>query len=472
MPQTSCDILRQKESNMGNERSIVLVDDDKTTLIALQEMCTELQIKYHSFLSPIESLNFIRRMGKSEISMVICDFQMPEMNGIELMKKIQQDNIDIPIILITAHGSAEIGVNALEFGAYDYITKPINFTELAIMVSRVIEQNKIKDEYLKLRNKLKSLENPFTSLIGTSKVMEEIKGLILKVADTEANVLITGETGTGKEVVARLLHQQSFRKNGSMVCVNCASIPENLLESELFGHKKGAFTGADKDTVGLFREANKGTIFLDEIGDMPLNLQSKILRVIQEGKLRPVGADREIEIDVRVIAATHKNLVEMIQEKKFREDLFYRLNVVNIHLPPLRDRVDDIPLFCDLFLKKYKKNHKVSPRFISREALDMMMNHSWPGNIRELENTIQRACILANSSTIEAKDLIFSSVQNKEVLIEDGFFKTLPNLSELERSYLTYVLKHSNGVREKAVEILDINRKTLYRKIKEYEIKV
>ncbi len=194
--------------------------------------------------------------------------------------------------------------------------------------------------------------------------------------------------------------------------------------------------------------------------------------MIQEGKIRPVGADKEIEIDVRVIAATHKNLVEMIKEKQFREDLFYRLNVVNLHLPPLRERAGDIPLFCDYFLKKYKKNHKTTPKFISREAIDKMMSYSWPGNIRELENTIQRACIMANSTTIEPKDLIFSSIQSKEIQLEDGFFKTLPNLSELEKSYLTYVLKHSNGVREKAVEILDINRKTLYRKIKEYEINV
>ena len=313
-------------------------------------------------------------------------------------------------------------------------------------------------------------DTPFIDLIGNSQAMQDIKSLILKVADTEANILITGETGTGKEVVARLLHQHSSRRSANMVSVNCASIPENLLESGLFGHKKGAFTGADKDTIGLFREANKGTIFLDEIGDMPLNLQSKILRVIQEGKIRPVGADREIEIDVRIIAATHKNLMEMIQEKQFREDLFYRLNVVNLHLPPLRDRVDDIPLFCDIFLNKYKKNLKASPNCISLAAIAKLMGHTWSGNIRELENTIQRACIMANSITIEPKDLIFSSIPNLEIQPEDGFFKTLPNLCQLERSYLTYVLKHSNGVREKAVAILDINRKTLYRKIKEYEI--
>lgn len=273
---------------MRTEKSIILVDDDKSVLAALEVMCTELEIKYHSFSDPLASLDHIRKVGSKGIFLIICDFQMPEMDGIELMKRSQMEEMNIPFILVTAHGSVEIGVNALESGAYDYITKPINFTELSIMISRVLEQNKIKDEYLKLQNKLKSLENPFVTLIGNSKAIEEIKSLILKVADSDANVLITGETGTGKEVVARLMHQHSSRRNGNMVSVNCASIPENLLESVLFGHKKGAFTGADKDNIGLFKEANQGTIFLDEIGDMPLSLQSKILRVIQEGKFVPL----------------------------------------------------------------------------------------------------------------------------------------------------------------------------------------
>lgn len=453
----------------GTMKMIILIDDDISSLFSLEAMCEELELSYKSFTSSKAAFTFLESNEGTKISLAICDYQMPEMNGLELIKKINSLRRNLPTILITAHDGPEVAISALEIGANDYITKPINFRELAILSKRAIKQKEIKEEYSKLKEKVQSFENSKFNFIGKSKVVVNIKSMLHKIAKTNANILITGETGTGKEIIAKTLHHLSERESKELVNINCASIPANLLESELFGHKKGAFTGADRDKEGLFGEADGGTIFLDEIGDMPLELQAKLLRVLQEGKIRRIGENKERSINVRIIAATHNNLLEKIKAKEFREDLYYRLNVINIQLPPLRDRKEDIPLLSEYFLKKHKNNHGSVSRFLTAEALKKLMEYNWPGNIRELENTIERACILTTDKLVTEKEILITNNENRTDF-EDKNFESLPTLEDLERSYISFVLSHSDNVREKAADILQVNRKTLYRKIKTYNL--
>lgn len=447
---------------------IFFIDDDPSILMTLETMGDELGYEYQSFKDPTECLELLEKSRGSAVTAIICDIKMPHMSGLEFTQKAKALNEEIPIILITAFDSAQVAVDALEMGAYDYVTKPIHFKELSIILKRAINQRKIKQNVEELEKRVKNLEKPKTLLLGKSTAISHINELISQVAHTMANVLVTGETGTGKELVAKSIHQLSDRSHKNFVTINCASIPEQLLESELFGHVKGAFTDASKDKDGLFHEAQGGTLFLDEIGDMPLSLQTKLLRVLQERKLRKLGATQEIEIDVRVIAATHKNLMEMIKEKTFREDLFYRLNVINIEIPPLRERKDDIPILVDMFIKKCRKEHKSKIKNLSDEALEKLISHNWPGNVRELENTIERSCIMSSGSTIEASKIVI--VNNQQKSTEQNFLNLdeLKTLSEIEAKYIEHVLEEVGWVKEKASKILGINRKTLYRKIKDY----
>ncbi len=433
-------------------------------------MCEELRLPYTSFSSAIEALDFFKKDAKKNTSLLICDYKMPHIDGLEFIQKVQKIHSNLPAILITAHDCSDVAIKALEIGAYDYITKPINLKELSLLSKRAIRQKEIKDQNAELMKKLEGISQKKISFIGKSKLVEDIRSIINKIAKTNANILLTGETGTGKEIVARAIHEQSERSEQKMVAINCASIPANLLESEFFGHVKGAFTGADKDKIGLFELAHGSTIFLDEIGDMPFELQSKLLRVLQEGKIRKIGENKEKKIDVRVIAATHNNLIEKIKENKFREDLYYRLNVINIKLPSLRSRKEDIPLLADHFMRKSnKKNKKGDKKTISHKALLKLMTYDWPGNVRELENTIERAFIMSNEAEISEESIFFGEATNIDSF-EQQEFQKLRSLAELEKEYISFILQHTNHIKEKAASILGINRKTLYRKIKDYEL--
>ena len=441
---------------------ILILDDDQNIITSLEVMLDELGEKYISFLSSEKALEyFIQKKGKG-IDLIICDYMLPNMDGITFLNQLELSKYNIPSIMITAHDKNDVAISALEAGVYDYITKPINFKELAILCKRAMRQKEIKEENTKLNKKINELVNPKVNLIGKTKSMQAIKETINKVAKTNANVLITGETGTGKEVIAKLIHAKSNRSEAPLISVNCAAIPEHLLESELFGHKKGAFTGADSDKLGLFEEANNGIMFLDEIGDMPLQLQAKLLRVLQEGKIRKVGENKEVSVDVRVIAATHNNLFEKIEKKEFREDLFYRLNIINIMIPPLKERYDDIPLLVDFFLKKYCSKQK-----LTQNALKKLLTYKWPGNVRELENIIERACIMTKENVIDESDIIFNTQYSTDIQASGTDLMTL---KENEKKYIAKVLEHTEFVKDKAAQILDINRKTLYRKIKEYDL--
>ena len=451
-----------------NNHNVIIIDDDPASILSIEAVCLECGYKTKNFESPTLAIDFIKKQLPGEISLIVSDFQMPELNGLELMQQLQTVGIEIPLILVTAFDSTQTAIDAMEMGAFDYITKPINFKELAIIMNRAIKHSEIKERFHKLKKKIGELEPSHIQFIGKSKSIEDINTVIKRVSTTDASVLISGETGTGKEIIAKLIHHHSKRSEQPFVAINCAAIPENLLESELFGHVKGSFTGADQDKKGLFLEANNGTIFLDEIGDMPKNLQTKILRVLQEGKVRRLGENKEHSLNIRVLSATHRNLVQMISNEDFREDLFFRLNVINIKLPSLKQRKEDIPLLADFFIKKYRKIHKGIAKSLSNEALSKLIEHPWPGNVRELENTIERACIMASSTQIQAQELHLSHFNEQEISMKN-FFKDLPSLEDLEKKYIEYVLEHTGGAKEKAADILNINRKTLYRKIKAFQ---
>jgi two-component system response regulator HydG len=391
---------------------------------------------------------------------------MPDMNGIEVIRRVKSCHPETPIIVMTAFGSIESAVDAMRKGAFDYLTKPFKLSELNLIVNRAIEMGRLAKENVLLRAEVKK---GFSKglITGKSKPMKDLISLIERISTANSSVLITGESGTGKEVVARTLHQLSHRSDKPFVAINCTAIPETLLESELFGHAKGSFTGADRKKVGLFEEAQGGTLFLDEIGDMDLSLQAKLLRVLQERKIRPVGENKDIDVDVRVVAATHKDIKKAIREGLFREDLFYRLNVIPVVIPPLRHRREDIPLLAQTFLLKYAAINNSPARNFSPEALLLLMNRSWPGNVRELENLVERLVVLARGPIITEDEIPLP--ENEDV---DTFFasnvQSLITLEEMEKRYLQYVLTKVGGKKDKTAQILGINRRTLYRKEREY----
>lgn len=396
---------------------------------------------------------------------VICDLIMPELSGLQFIERLHEVGLQMPVILVTAHATIETAAEALKTGAFDYVTKPFNITEIKVITERAIHLRRLEMQHRALQEELRrscSLGN----MIGKSAKMQRVFDLIERVSKAPANVLITGESGTGKEMVARMIHQKSGRSSKPFVAINCSAIPGNLLESELFGHKKGAFTGAAEDRRGLFEEAAGGTIFLDEIGDMPMELQAKLLRVIQERKVKPVGDNKLRDIDVRIISATHKDLRKAIRAGEFREDLFYRLCVFPIDVPPLRERREDLVPLADHFLKKFSMGAKMPMKTLSKNALTKLLRLRWSGNVRELENTIERAVLLADGSVIEEKDIVIEGSSEADERM-DAMFLQLPTLAKLEGEYIQYVLAKTSGKKEEAAGILGINRKTLYRKEKE-----
>lgn len=463
---------------------ILLLEDDSD----LQELLVNYyeprgyEITWHSDpTQPLRDLESARNPNEV-YDLVLTDLRMPKMDGMEFIRRVKKLAPKLPIILMTAHSSVEIALSAIEEGAYDFVVKPLHFPQLNVSIERALHLRRLVAENQTLRTVVKSGRS-FEGVVGKSAAIRQVLDLAKRVASSTATVLITGESGTGKEVVARAIYQQSVRKKGPFVAINCSAIPENLLESELFGYVKGAFTGAADKKVGLFEEAEGGVLFLDEIGDLNQPLQAKLLRVLQERKIKRIGENVMRPIDVRILAATHKDLSLEVKEKRFREDLFFRLNVIPIKIPPLRERPDDIIPLAEHFLTRFTAENDTGLKTFSRPALDHLLKLPWPGNVRELENAIERAVVLTESSEIQVKDLppleaveyspvtepveqpssregLLSNVQSKE---------ELPSLDDFILEYVALVLDRVKGVKEQAARILHIDRKTLYRRIEELE---
>ncbi len=405
--------------------------------------------------------------------LVLMDVRMPDVTGLDVLRTLSdKGNGPFPIIVMTAYGSASIAIDAIQFGAYDYVTKPFDLDDVLIRVQRFFERQSLANELQKLRQLAERDPNEY--IIGNSAAMQEVFKTIGRVARTDATVLITGETGTGKELVATTIHRNSGYAHGPLIKVNCAALPETLLESELFGHEKGAFTGAIAQKKGHFERANRGTIFLDEIGEMTLSTQKKLLRVLQEREFERVGGTVPVKVDVRVITATNKNLPQEVREGAFREDLYFRLNVIEVYLPPLRDRRDDIPLLVEHFLHKHRISASAPPTQISAGAMRMLVEHDWPGNVRELENTVERAVVMAQGGIITEDLVTFSSAdQGHFIDISSSVRSRTPMrevLQEVERQMIREALRQSSGDRVAAASLLGIELPELTEKLGNYGI--
>jgi two-component system NtrC family response regulator len=404
--------------------------------------------------------------------LVLTDYRMPGMDGVQLLKALKRLNPEVMVVVLTAFGTVGTAVAAMKEGAYDYLNKPIDLDELLLLIQRVEKEVGLSRENRELREQLRE-KFKVDFIISASRRMEEALNLVKRVASSPATVLILGESGTGKELIARAIHYSSPRAEKPLVKVNCAALPENLLESELFGHEKGAFTGAVGRRIGRFEQADQGTVFLDEIGDLSPSLQSKLLRVLQEKEFERVGSSQTLKVDVRVIAATNRNLEEAIQKGTFREDLYYRLNVVTVSLPPLRERKEDIPPLLEHFLKKYSRENQKPVVSLSKEAKDLLMNYHYPGNIRELENIMERAVVLSRGDSITTQDLPLNLRESKvEDLMKEaaGGRSLRETLEEIERLRITQALEKSHGVQTKAAEELGISERVLRYKMKKYGI--
>ncbi len=402
----------------------------------------------------------------AEIELVLTDLRMPEVDGLSLLRNFKPKHPDVPVILMTAYASVESAVEGLRKGAFDYLTKPFKLAEMSHAVERAILFGRLQRENASLSKEVKA-KWTVRNIVGKSPALREVFELIERLAPSTSSVLITGESGTGKEVIARAIHESSPRKDKSFVAVNCTAIPDSLMESELFGYMKGSFTGANADKHGLFEEAEGGTIFLDEIGDMDIALQAKMLRVLQERTIRPIGSNQNRAIDVRILAATHKDLKKAIANGTFREDLYYRLAVIPVMIPPLRHRPEDIPLLAKHFLNKYSLMNGGRVHGFTPEAMQKLMNLPWPGNVRELENLVERLVVLSKTPTIQAQDVPAGDEKSFENFFGQNV-AGMPSLEELEKRYIGLVLEKTGSRKEKAAQILGINRRTLYRKEREY----
>jgi len=442
---------------------IAVVDDDAEMGRVVKDLLTLEGYDVAQYLSASEALV---KFKTDKPQVLITDHKMKDIDGLMFLKKVQADYPEIVSIMMTAFGSIETAIEAMKSGAYHYIVKPFKNEELVLIVKRAIEKSKLKQENKMLKqelNKSFSLE----SIVGKSPAMTGVFELIKLISSASASVLISGESGSGKELVARAIHNSGPRKNKPFIPLNCTAIPENLLESELFGHVKGSFTGAVSDKKGLFEEADKGTLFLDEIGDLSLALQAKLLRVLQDKQIRPVGGSQLKNVDVRIIAATHRDLKIMVKDGRFREDLFYRLNVVPVRVPALRERMEDIPLLVENFINKFGAQHDSSVKEISPEAMAVLMAHPWPGNVRELENVIERAMVLSRGERIEKAVVLDSALEEAKNSVEQ-LHADRPTLEKLEERYIKLIMSEVNDSKDEAAKILGVSRRTLYRKERIY----
>ncbi len=447
---------------------ILIVDDDTTHRLMLK--ATLLADRYHVFEA--ENGEVAVQMVKEEFfDLIMLDLKMPKMGGIEALKHIKKISPGIPILIMTAYASVQTAVEALKQGAFDYLIKPLDMDEVKLTLVKTLDYHKLKAENKSLKKRL-SIEFGFSKIIGNSKKMHELFEVLALAAPSDTTILILGESGTGKELIANAIHQNSMRVNKPFIKVNCAALSDNLLESELFGHEKGAFTGAHARRLGRFEQAHGGTLFLDEIGDMSPITQTKILRVLQEGEFERVGGEKTIKVDVRIIAATNKNLEEEVKNNNFRLDLFYRLSVVPVYVPPLHDRKEDIPLLAEYFIQKYAEKNQQHIRKISPQVIDLFMRYSWPGNIRELENVIQRAVILCKEDTL-LPEVLPATFKNLTDTQPHGSIDSLVGLSikEVEKELILRTLEQTNHNITRTAEILGITRRGLQYKLNELGIK-
>ncbi|MCA9415369.1 MAG: sigma-54-dependent Fis family transcriptional regulator [Candidatus Omnitrophica bacterium] len=456
---------------------ILVVDDDVDLLNLVSIPLRSQGFEVDSFDDPLEAEGKIPHRA---YDLILTDLEMPERNGLDLLKLAKEVDPSTCVILLTGHAAVDTAVEAMKMGAFDYLKKPFPNKELLAVIEKGLRQRELEQENRRLRSELREKYH-FENLVGNAASMQKVFRMIERAGPTDSTVLILGESGTGKELAARAIHETSNRAHRRFLKVNCSALTDSLLESELFGHIKGSFTGAAADKRGLFEAANGGTLFLDEVGDTSPALQAKLLRVLQEGEIRPVGGTEDKSVDVRVIAATNRDLKGRISEELFREDLYFRLNVVSISLPPLRERKDDIPLLIHHFLQKKTAESESIPT-LGLEVQDALLNYSWPGNIRELENVIERATVLREAETIELRDLpheitggvslqptLRAKQEGESPALQESTDKIL-SLQEMERVQILQALKAAQGHREKAANLLGITRRTLYQKIKRYGI--
>jgi DNA-binding NtrC family response regulator len=456
---------RYEKAETATAAQVLFVDDEEEIRLTVEEYLARQGYAVTTVGNGLDALELVK---DREFDVVLTDLKMPRFSGLDLLKAIKEDQPDLEVIILTGYGTVKTAVEALKLGGYDYIQKPIKLDRVGHLIAQICEKRKMQKENLLLKGRLQERYR-YDDLIGASPRMQQIFEVIARISGKDATVLIQGESGTGKEVVAKVIQKNSGRRDKPFVSLNCGAIVEGLLESELFGHVRGAFTGAIKDRVGLFESANEGTIFLDEISEMPQPLQVKLLRAIQERQIRPVGASKERDVDVRIIAATNRNAEELLNEGIMRKDLFYRLNVISIKMPPLRERKEDIPLLTNYFISKFGRNdNKGNAVRISPEAMYALLEYHWPGNVRELENVVERAFALGQGATIELPDLPVEIRKGSGMQREKEI--TTFSLRENEISLIKNALLKSNGKKAPAAKLLEIDVSTLYRKVAKYGI--
>ncbi|MBI5056248.1 MAG: sigma-54-dependent Fis family transcriptional regulator [Nitrospirae bacterium] len=451
---------------MKKTKGKILVVDDEKSMREILEIF--LKNEGYSVATADNGAAAIDAVKKDIYDLVITDMKMPKAGGMEVLKNVKEISPETVVVIVTAFGTTESAVEAMKHGAYDYISKPFQMDEIRLVIKNALEKLKLLKDVSILKEQLKSpsLEN----MIGSSPAMQEMFAIITKTSESSANVLILGESGTGKELVAKAVHNLSLRKDQHFVAINCAAIPEGLLESELFGYMRGAFTGAAANKQGLFELANDGTLFLDEIGEMPMNLQAKLLRVIEGGAFRRVGGVADIKVDVRIISATNKDLKDLIEKGLFREDLYFRLNVLSVKIPPLRERRDDIPVLVDHFLKKFAGDKKK----FSPDAMEMLKNYRWRGNVRELENIIERVVLLCDREVMGVEhlpeEIRSASTIAKGIAVPSGGMDFEKMMEDMERAYLLKALEQTNGVKTEAAKLLNLTFRSFRHKLKKYGI--
>jgi len=447
---------------MKERTRILLIDDEEPGREALTLILSHAG---HHVTGATSGGEATQHLARDKFDIIITDLFLPDISGIDILKKVKRDSPLTEVILITGHASAETAVRAMKEGAYDYITKPLNVDELKLIIAKAVEKHRLLSENVYLKKQLRD-KFEFANIIGSSPAMQQVFALMKRIVKTDSTVLVTGESGTGKEIVAKAIHFNGPRRDRPFIAVHCGAIPENLLESELFGYVRGAFTGATRDKIGKFEAASGGTIFLDEIGTMPIQLQTKLLRVLQEQEVERVGSTRPIKIDVRIISATNLDLAEEVKKGTFREDLYYRLNVIPLSLPPLRERVEDILPLAKHFLAKYCKEMRRPPMPLTTEAVEALERYHWGGNVRELENVMERVVALTEADTISLHDLPPNIREEALTRVTERGVDLMKVIAEIERSMITDALALSDGVKARAAALLNLNRTTLVEKMR------
>lgn len=446
---------------------ILVIDDEESMCNFMEIMLSKQGFDVDTTTSGPDGVELVKNQN---FDLVIADLNMPQMTGIEVLKKTRSFKAEQEFIVMTAFASVDTAIEAMKEGAADYITKPFKVDEIMLVIEKSINRRKLVKENTTLKKQLQG-DNSFENFIGRSEAMTKVKKLAKRIASSDSTVLIRGESGTGKDLVARAIHSLSPRCSGPFVSINCAALPETLLETELFGHVKGAFTGAIKDKDGLFKVATGGSFFLDEVGNTSLALQVKLLKVLEEKIITPVGSTKPINVDIRLIAATNSDLEEDVRQGRFRADLFYRLNVIPIDLPPLRDRMEDLPLLIDFFIGKYCGKANIPAKGITEAALEVLRGYSWMGNVRELENIIERAILLNRTTTLEPVDFPERLSATSDISIVQDADPLTPTLESIEKAYIHFVMSQTDGKKSEAAKILGIDTSTLYRKIQRYDLK-